>query len=125
MQLYSDDPDATADTPSLSHAEATTASRAERSTASASRDFCKASAAKAASAIFFSDSVEKQNEKNIKVRKVNPNIKRAKVKDSVLTIGSLLILRRAPVPTDHLALSCGEVGLGLVQGKVLLGEQSF
>jgi len=103
----------------------TTASRAERSATSASRDFYKASAAEAASAIFFSNSVKKHNGKNIKVRKVNPNIRRAKVENTILTLGSLLILRRAPVPTSHFALSCGEVGLGLVQGKVLLGEQSF
>jgi len=101
------------------------ASRAERSATSVSRDLYKAPAAEAASAIFFSNSVEKQNGKNIKVKEINPNIKRAKVKNSVLTLGSLLILRRAPMPTGHLALSCREVGLGLVQGKVLLGEQSF
>ena len=101
------------------------ASRAERSATSASKDLCKAPVEEAASAIFFSNSVEKQNEKNIEVKRINPNIKRAKVKNSVLTLGSLLILCRAPVPVGHLALSCGEVGLGLVQGKVLLGEQSF
>jgi hypothetical protein len=92
----------------------TTASRVERSATSASKDLCKASAAEVASAIIFSDSVEKQNRKDIKVRKINSNIKRAKGKDMILTHGPLLILRRAPVPTDHLALSCGEVGLGLV-----------
>jgi len=43
----------------------------------------------------------------------------------ILTLGPLLILRRALVPADHLTLSCGEVGLGLVQGKVLLGKQSL
>ena len=77
MRLRSDDPDATADTPSPSHAEATTASRVERSTTSASRDFCKALAAEAASATFFSSSVKKQNEKT-KVKKKNPNTKEPK-----------------------------------------------
>ena len=32
----------------------------------------------------------------------------------ILTLGSPLIVRRAPVPADHLTLSCGEDGLGLV-----------
>ena len=92
---------------------------------SASKDFCKASAAETTSATFFSNSVEKQNEKNVKVRKINPNIRKAKVKDVVLTLGSLLVFRQAPVPTGHLALSRRKVDLRLVQGKVLLGEQSF
>jgi hypothetical protein len=73
-RLRKDDPDAPAVTPSPSHAEATTAPRAERSATSASRDFYRASAAEATSATFFSSSVEKQNEKT-KVRKTNPNTK--------------------------------------------------
>jgi len=63
--------------------------------------------------------------KNRKIREVNPSIKRAKVKDAALTLGSLLVLRRAPVPTNHLALSSRKVSLNLVQGKVFFGEQSL
>ena len=47
------------------------------------------------------------------------------MKVSVLTLGSLLILRRAPVPTDHFALSRREVSLSLVKDNVFLGKQSF
>jgi hypothetical protein len=71
-------------------------------------------AVEVASAILFSDSVKKQNGKDTKVRKINSKIKRAKEKDTIFTLGLLLVLHRAPMPTDHLALSCGEVGLGLV-----------
>ena len=42
-----------------------------------------------------------------------------------LTLGTLLVLRRALMPAGHLAQSPGQVGLSLVQGKVFLGEQSF
>jgi hypothetical protein len=55
-----------------------------------------------------------KSKKKRNIRKVNPNIERAKGKDMILTLGPLLILRRAPVPAGHLTLSCGEVGLSLV-----------
>ena len=42
-----------------------------------------------------------------------------------LTLSSLLMLRRAPVPAGHLTLGGSEVGLSLVQGKVFFGEQSL
>ena len=47
------------------------------------------------------------------------------MKESVLTLGSLLTLRRAPVLMDHFALSRRKVSLSLVKDKVFLGEQSF
>ena len=34
-------------------------------------------------------------------------------KDTILTLGSLLMLRRAPVPTDHLALSSRKVSVDI------------
>jgi hypothetical protein len=67
----------------------------------------------------------KSRTKKKKVRKVNPDIKRAKGKDTILTLSSLLVFRRAPVPTGHLALSRRKVDLRLVQGEVPLSEQSF
>jgi len=101
------------------------ASRVERSETSASRDLCRASAAEVASTTFLSDSVKKQNKKNEKSGRLTQSAKGAKVKNTGLTLGSLLVLRRAPIPAGHLTLSSSKVGLSLVQGKVFFGEQSL
>ena len=56
---------------------------------------------------------------------MNPNAKKAKVQDLVLTFGPLPILHRAPMLVGHLAMSRGEVSLSLVEDEVFLSEQSF